>query len=176
LLGQDPSRMRSVLAWSARGVCKLRHGARGAGACCSLCVKAVFKHCGQSGHSARTCLVLLADRGQQHQKQHILTPASAKPAPAQHRAHRCSVCGEERHAYVHTHTCMRTQCVHTSTRGHAHAHAQAYTHAHTYTLHKQHVMGFAKFLSVASNAPSLVPFKMGSLSQANCFSSITDSC
>jgi len=94
-------------AWSAR--CS-----------CLLCVNVVSKHCGQAGHNAHTCPVLLADREQQQEQQNILKPASAKPAPAQRRAHHYSVCGAERYAHAHTH-------------GRARVHGQAYRHTSTYT-------------------------------------------
>ena len=78
---------------------------------------------------------LLTDREQQ--QQHVLTPASAKAAPAQRHAHTPlqHLCGSKAHTCTHTtraHTytlaCMLT---HTHMRTHTHTHAR--THAHTYT-------------------------------------------
>jgi len=95
---------------------------------------------------------LLTDREQQ--QQHILKPASANDALAQHHAHHCSVRGATRHTYrlarTHTHTHIHTHKhtyihIHTRMREHthiqtqtranihrlAHAHAHAETHRHT---------------------------------------------
>ena len=146
MLGWDPSGMQSVMAWSA---CEACHGSRVAGACCALCVEVVFRHCGQSGHNACTCPVLLAGKEQQQQQQHILTPA-----PAQRRAHHCSVCGAERHTRACTHTGMRA---HTCAHMHKHMHTctHTHTHTHTHTLHRA-CDGLRQFFSVASDTPSLV--------------------
>ena len=119
------------------------HGAHSAGACCALCVEAEFRHCSQPGHHAHTCPL---------NRQHILTPASAKDALAQHHARHCSVCGGSKahtyrlartyahtHAHKHIHTRMRTHThIQTQTRAnthrcaHKHAHAHAQTHRHTH--------------------------------------------
>jgi len=111
-------------------------GAHGAGACRALRVEAVFRHCGQPGHNAHTCPVLLADREQKH----IFTPASANPAPAQCHAHHCSVCGAARHTHrrarTHTHTHVRE---HTHT--HTHTHVRELTHACTHTCICMHARG-----------------------------------
>jgi hypothetical protein len=97
---------------------------------------AVFRRCGQSGHNART--YLSPYREQQQQQQHTLAPDLAKPAPAQRRAHHCSVymcvcvclCG--RKAYTRTHRRARTH-MHARTHMRAHAHAQAHIHKHPHT-------------------------------------------
>ena len=65
---------------------------------------------------------LSTDREQQ-QQQHILVPASAKDALAQHHAHHCSVCGAARHTHQAS----------THIRAHTHTYAYTHTHAHTYT-------------------------------------------
>jgi len=86
------------------------------------------RHCGQPGDNAHTCPILLTDREQQQQQQHILTPASAKPVPAQRHVHHFSVCEAARHTHALTH--MRA-CAHKHTRTHMGKHS--YTHVHTYT-------------------------------------------
>jgi hypothetical protein len=83
---------------------------------------------------------LSTDREQQ--QQHILTPASAKAAPALRHAHHCSVCGVARHtqthtythahAHAHTHTQTRAR-IHTGAHTHRHTHKHTDTRAHTYT-------------------------------------------
>ena len=77
--------------------------------------------------SPGTCLL-----NREKQKQHILTPVSAKATPAQRHAHHCSICGAARHTHrracTHAHVC-------TPTHAHTHAHAHTYKHkrAHTHT-------------------------------------------
>jgi hypothetical protein len=90
LLGRDTSGTRSVLAWTVRG-----HGAHNAGACCALCVEAELRH---RGPDTMLAPALSTDREQQ--QQHILTPASAKDALAQHHAHHFSICGATRHTHT----------------------------------------------------------------------------
>ena len=137
------------------------YGVHGSGACRTLCVEAEFRHCSQPRHLLAPSLS--TDREQQ--QQHILTPAPAKAALAQHPAHHWSICGAARHTHRHAHACARTH-THTNTHVHAnrnrrahahtHAHAQTQTHAcvkiytqkHTGThthVHVARVMGFANF-------------------------------
>jgi len=129
------------------------HGAHGVGACHALRVEAEFRHPGQPGHHARTCPL----NRQGKQKQHILTPVSAKATLAQRHAHHCSICGAARHTHMractHTHTRMRTRthiqtqtrvCIHTGahthtytctcTRTNTQTHARTHTHTHTHML------------------------------------------
>jgi len=79
---------------------------------------------------------LSTDREQQ--QQHILTPASAKAAPAQRgastplqhlwgsKAHAQRNTCTHKHTHTHTHT-------HTYTHAHAHTHTNTNVHAHTHT-------------------------------------------
>ena len=102
--------------------------------------------------SPGTCLL-----NREKQKQHILTPVSAKATPAQRHAHHCSICGAARHtqrcACTHAHMCTHT-CTHACARAHTynkhkrtrtntqtrvsthkyaqtHRHTRAHTHIHT---------------------------------------------
>ena len=72
------------------------HGAHGAGACCALCVEAELGIVASPGTKLAPALSTDGDQ----QQQHILTPASAKDALAQHHVHHCSVCGAARHTHT----------------------------------------------------------------------------
>jgi hypothetical protein len=75
---------------------------------------------------------LTTDREQQ--EQHILTPASAKAAPAQCHAHHCSICGAARHTQAHTHACVHTyKYKRAQLLTGAHTHVHMHTHKHTDT-------------------------------------------
>ena len=91
------------------------HEAHGAGACRALRVKAESSDILASPGTMLAPAPFSTDRKQQ--KQHILTPVSAKATPAQRHAHHCSICGAARHTHTdvpaQTHTCART---HTHTR------------------------------------------------------------
>jgi hypothetical protein len=90
---------------------------------------------------------LSTDR-EQHQ-QYILTPASAKAAPAQRHARHCSICGAVRHTHrracTHAHTHAH-RCTHTRMRMHTHIHkrarvyrqAQTHIHMHTHKYTRAH--------------------------------------
>ena len=120
-------------AWSARCRCLPR----------TLCSRI------QTSWPARAP-ALSTDREQQ--KQHILTPVSAKATPAQCHAHHCSICGAARHTHsracTHAHMCTRTHiqtqmcvCIHTGAHTHTHARAQnTGTHAHTHTRARAHTL------------------------------------
>ena len=123
---------------------------------------------------------LTTDREQQ--EQHILTPASAKAAPAQCHAHHCSICGAARHTQAHTHACVHTykykraqlltgahthvhMHTHKYTRAHTYkrpntqAHTRAHTHAHVHMhAHVARVMGFANFSASLALLPHLSTF------------------
>jgi len=80
---------------------------------------------------------LSTDWGQQHQ--HILTPASAKDAPAQRQAPHCSICGAARRTHRHTHAHMRAHThIHSHTltrmRTHIQTNAREYTKTRTHTF------------------------------------------
>ena len=82
----------------------------------------------------------------EQQKQHILTPVSAKTTPAQRHAHHYSISGAARHtqAYLHTHTHTHTHAhTHICARTHTHTRMRTRTHAcaraHTYKHKRAHV-------------------------------------
>ena len=50
--------------------------------------------------SPGTMLAFALSTDREQQQQHILMPASAKDALAQHHAHHCSVCGVTRHTHT----------------------------------------------------------------------------
>ena len=143
LLRRDPSGTRSVLALSARGACSLKAWS----AQCRRLPRTVCQSNVQILWSvrARTCPVLLADREQQQQEQHTLTPA-----PAQRRAHHCSVCGAARHTHrqacthsfvhmhMHTHTHTQTHTHHEHAHTHTNTNARQYTQARTDTHRHMH--------------------------------------
>jgi hypothetical protein len=151
-------------------VCNFRHGPHSAGACRALFVEAVFIHRCQPGRKACTCPIPnFVDMEQQ--QQHILTPASAKAAPAQRRARHCSVCGAARHTHAHTythihsHACARAHTykhkrarmhtrAHTYTRTNTQAHTHTCTHMHMHT-HVARVMGFSNFSASLATLPHL---------------------
>jgi len=97
---------------------------RGVGACCALCVKAMFIHCGQPGHNARTC------------------PLSRQGSAAAAHPHACFSKGCSSTvsctplqrlwgSKAHTQTCTHT---HTHACPHTHTHTHIHTHAHTHTI------------------------------------------
>jgi len=121
----------------------------------AVCVR----HCGQPRHNARTCPVLLADR--EKQQQHTLTPASAKPVPAQRHAHHCSVWRAKRqhtgeHAHTRTHTCTHTH-THTHTHTCARAHAHTRTRRHTYTHVHTHIYVLRAWWALPTFAGNALP-------------------
>jgi hypothetical protein len=131
----------------------------------------VFRHCGQPGHHARTCPILLADREQQ--QQHILTPASTKPASTAPCTPLQRLWGCKAHAQTctRTHTCTHTcACAHTyehkraqkhtGTFTHIHMHTHKHTHTHTRThtcICVAHVMGIANFSASLVTLPYSPP-------------------
>jgi hypothetical protein len=188
LLGRDPSGTRSVLAWTVSGAWTAQ---------CRCLPLTVSKLSSDIVASPGTMLAPALSTDREQQKQHILTPVSAKATrtPAQRHAHHSSICGAARHTqaclhtrtHVHARTRMRTQIrtqtraqihmhayKHTDTRAstHTHAQTQAHTHAHihthtcmcAHTLARTHAYartrcvcdGLRQFLSVASDAPTLV--------------------
>jgi hypothetical protein len=187
MLGRDPSGMRSMLAWA---VC--RAWSAQCSACCALYVEASSESSDIVASSGTMLAPALSTDGEQEQ-QHILTPASAKTAPAQRHAHHCSICGAVRHTHIqtqtrarihtgaHTHIHMYTH-KHTDTRARTHTHTQTHRHtcAHTHTRARKHarthththmhmhahivrVMGFANFSTLLATLPHL------SLSQPTCY-------
>jgi hypothetical protein len=153
MLGRDPSGMRSMLAWA---VC--RAWSAQCSACCALYVEASSESSDIVASSGTMLAPALSTDGEQEQ-QHILTPASAKTAPAQRHEHHCSNCGAVRHthtgthAHIHSHACacahaysrareytqVRTHtytCTRTNTQTHVHAHI--HTHKHTGTHARTH--------------------------------------
>jgi hypothetical protein len=140
LLGRVPSGMQSVLAWSACGACDYRRGACGARACCALYVDAVFRHCGQPGHHARTCLLnrqgtAVAAHPHACFSKRRSSTASCTPlqrlwgSKAHTRAHT--------YTFAHTHTltrmCTDTHTI-TNARSNTHRRAHTRTHAYAHTL------------------------------------------
>ena len=107
------------------------HAAHGAGACCTLFVEAMFRHRGQPGTMLAPALLTYREK----QQQHILTPASAKTAPAQRHAHHCSICGAVKHTQAH----IRTHNSHTRMHTHIHKRARILTGAHTH-IHITHTL------------------------------------
>ena len=106
-----------------------------------LAVHCVLKQCSDIAASPGAILApaLSTDmelREQQHQ--HILTPDSAKDAPALRHAHHCSVCKAARHTHRHAHTHARTNTF-AHTRAHKYKHKRArvltgmHTHIHVHT-------------------------------------------
>ena len=95
-----------------------------------LATHCVFKRGSNIVASPGTMLApaLLTDTEQQ--QQHILTPASAKAAPAQRHAHHCINCGAVQHTYIHAHAHTRA---HTQMHNHTQSHTYTHTHAHSHT-------------------------------------------
>ena len=135
-----------------------------------LATHCVFKRGSNIVASPGTMLApaLLTDTEQQ--QQHILTPASAKAAPAQRHVRHCSICGAAWHTHAHTHerthiqtqtrtntrrhahagthcTCARTNtnthAPYTHARTHRHSHAHTNTHAHAHTHAHMHMHAHA---------------------------------
>ena len=65
-----------------------------------LAAHCVLKQSSDIVASPGTMLAPALSTDREQQKQHILTPASAKDALAQHHTHYCSVCGAERHTHT----------------------------------------------------------------------------
>ena len=120
LIGRDPSGTQYVLHCS-QGMERTVQ---------VLAVHCVLKQSSDILASPGTMLAPALSTDREEQQQHILTPASAKAAPAQCHAHHCSICGAVRH----TQACLHTRA-HMCTHTHAHAYAQTHRHtrAHTYT-------------------------------------------
>ena len=102
------------------------HGARGAGGCRALGVRTSLDIVASPG--TMLAPALSTDREQQ-QQQHILVPASAKDALAQHHANHYSVFGAARHTHIQASTRIRA---HIRTPAHTHTHAHNYTHTNTH--------------------------------------------
>ena len=121
LLGRDPSGTRSVLAWTVRGAWSAR---------CRCLPLTVSKLSSDIVASPGTMLAPALSTDREQQKQHILTPVSAKATPAQRHAHHCSICGAARHTQA---------CLHTRTLVHAHTRIHACARAHTYKYKRARV-------------------------------------
>jgi hypothetical protein len=65
-----------------------------------LAVHCVLKQSSDIMASPGTTLAAALSTDKEQQQQHILTPASAKAAPAQRHAHHCSICGAVRHTHT----------------------------------------------------------------------------
>ena len=87
--------------------------------------------------SPGTMLAPTLSTDREQQQQHILTPASAKDALAQHHAYHCSVCGAARHTHTGWHAHMRTH-THTYTYTHAGTHTHTYKHKRVRILTNTH--------------------------------------
>ena len=145
---------------------------------CLLCI--VLKQCSYTVASPGTMLAPALSTDREQQQQHILTPASAKPAPELRHAHQ-HLWGSKAHTQAHTrthnanahmhthqHTRVHTHThthKHTDTRTHAHTcmHARTHTYIHKHTHANVHALrcacdGLRQIFSVASDAPLLVQF------------------
>jgi len=118
LLGRDHSGLQFALAWTVCGgmECTVQ----------KLVVHCVLKQSSDIVASPGTMLAPALSTDREQQQQHILKPASAKDALAQHHARHCSVCEAARH----THQGSTHIRAHTRTHTQTHAHAHIHTHAH----------------------------------------------
>ena len=125
LLGRDPSGKRSALAWTVRKVWNARFR-------CLL--HTVLKQSPDMVASPGTVLAPALATDREQQQQHILTPKSAKAAPAQRHAHYCSAHSHTcAHTYKHRRMCEYTQArIHTRVHTYTRTNTQAHTHTHTY--------------------------------------------
>jgi hypothetical protein len=147
-----------VLAWSARGVCKLRREAHSAGACRKLCVEAVFRLCGQP----LPCPLSRWGKAAAAHLHASFSKACSSTAPCTPLQR---LWGSRAHTPTHTHRHARTGVLaqthgHTHTRTNTRTHMCAYTHTHTLHMNTR-VAQTARYelhqlFSAACDAPSFV--------------------
>ena len=129
------------------GACDLRHGARGADACCTLCVKWVSDKAspgtllapalsGQGKAAAAAQPDACFSKGCSSTAS--FTPLQ-RPWGSKAHTHTQACTHTTAHTCAHTHTRTRTHTntitranTHRHTRTHTHAHAQTHTHTHTH--------------------------------------------
>ena len=123
---------------------------------CSRCMERTVQvhavHCVSKQNSdivasPGTMLAPALSTDREEQQQHVLTPASAKPAPAQRHSHRTlqQLWGSKAQSRAYTHVCAHT---------HIHKDGHACTRMHTHT-NVARVMGFANFWASLATLPHL---------------------